>query len=138
MSLKLWHVPVRLAAGAFILNSGLNKRDLEGEAAAGAHGWASSAIKPLAKVDADTFAKGLSTGEMALGGALLAPFVPSWLAGVALTGFATGLLQLYRSTPGMTEADGIRPTEKGTPVAKDIWLLGIGLALVLDRLTDRR
>jgi len=138
MSLKLWHVPVRLAAGAFILNSGVTKRTLEGEAAAGVHGWASSAIPPLGKVDADTFARGLSRGEMALGGLLLAPIVPSWLAGTALTGFATGLLQLYRSTPGMTEADGIRPTQQGTPVAKDVWLLGIGLALVIDGLTGRR
>lgn len=138
MPLKLWHIPVRVAAGAFILNSGMNKRTVEGEAAAGMQGWAASAIPPLGKVDADTFARGLSAGEMALGGALLAPIVPSWLAGVALTGFAAGLLQLYRSTPGMTQADGIRPTDKGTPVAKDVWLLGIGLALVLDRLSDRR
>ena len=138
MPLKLWHVPVRVAAGAFILNSGINKRTLEGDAAAGMQGWAASAMPALGKVDADTFAKGLSTGEMALGGALLAPFVPSWLAGTALTGFAAGLLQLYRSTPDMTEADGIRPTQKGTAVAKDVWLLGIGLALVIDGLTGRR
>jgi hypothetical protein len=27
---------------------------------------------------------------------------------------------------------GLRPTQQGTPIAKDVWLLGIGAALVLD------
>lgn len=33
MASRAWHVPLRLTAGAFILNSGLSKRDLPGEAA---------------------------------------------------------------------------------------------------------
>jgi hypothetical protein len=36
----------------------------------------------------------------------------------------------------MTEADGIRPTAAGTAIAKDVWITGIGLALVVDGLID--
>jgi hypothetical protein len=30
-----------------------------------------------------------------------------------------------------------RPTQQGTAVAKDVWMLGIGLGLVLDALLSR-
>jgi hypothetical protein len=30
-------------------------------------------------------------------------------------------------------ADGIRPTAAGTPMAKDIWMFGIAVALIVDR-----
>ncbi len=29
------------------------------------------------------------------------------------------------------------PTQQGIPLAKDVWMLGIGLGLVIDDLTDR-
>jgi hypothetical protein len=37
---KLSHIPLRVATGAFILNSGLSKKGLEGQAAEGVHGVA--------------------------------------------------------------------------------------------------
>jgi hypothetical protein len=37
----------------------------------------------------------------------------------------------------MTREDGIRPTQQGTPLAKDVWMLGIGVGLMVDALTDR-
>ena len=40
---------------------------------------------------------------------------------------------MYLKTPGMTLEDGIRPTPEGTGLAKDIWMLGIAAALILDR-----
>jgi hypothetical protein len=33
----------------------------------------------------------------------------------------------------MTLEDGIRPSPQGTGLAKDIWMLGLAAALVLDR-----
>ncbi|WP_258006473.1 hypothetical protein [Arthrobacter sp. AFG20] len=33
----------------------------------------------------------------------------------------------------MTQADGIRPSQQGTALAKDVWTFGIAVALVLDR-----
>ena len=130
--MKLAHIPLRVATGAYILNSGLNKQNLEGEAAEGVHGMASNAIPALKKIPPEQFAKILSTGEIALGVALLIPFVPSALVGVALTGFAAGLVQLYLKTPGMRNEGSIRPTPQGIGLAKDVWLLGSGMTLVLD------
>ena len=130
--MKLAHIPLRVATGAYILNSGLNKQNLEGGAAEGMHGMASNAIPALKKFPPEQFAKILSTGEIALGAALLIPFVPSALVGIALTGFAAGLVQLYLKTPGMRQEGGVRPTPEGLGLAKDVWLLGSGMTLVLD------
>ena len=43
MAFKAWHIPVRLATGAYILNSGLSKRDADEETAKGLHGFATTA-----------------------------------------------------------------------------------------------
>ncbi len=130
MSFRLSHVPLRVTAGSFILNSGLSKWSGDAEAAAGIHGFASGAYPVIKKVEPPVFLKALAVGEMVLGAALLAPVVSARKAGLGLTGFSAGLLGLYFRTPGMR--DGIRPTEQGTAIAKDVWLLGIGTSLLLD------
>ena len=130
--MKLAHLPLRAATGAYILNSGLSKKSLEGQAAEGVHGMAVGAIPALKKIPPDQFARILSTGEIALGAALLIPFVPSALVGAALVGFSAGLVQLYLKTPGMRQAGSIRPTQDGLGLAKDVWLLGAGMTVVLD------
>ena len=56
------------------------------------------------------------------------------MAGAALTGFSAALLALYLRTPGMTREDGVRPTPDGLGVAKDVWMLGIGVGLLVDGL----
>jgi hypothetical protein len=134
---KTWHVPVRLATGAFILNSGLTKRSMPQEGAARLHGFATTAHPEFKSVEATTFAKLLSTSEIMLGGALLFPAVPSWLAGAGLTAFSLGLMRLYLNGPGLRTEGSLRPSEQGIGIAKDSWLLGIGLALLVDSVTDR-
>ncbi|MEU0960585.1 hypothetical protein [Micromonospora aurantiaca (nom. illeg.)] len=136
--MRLSHAPLRVAIGAYILNSGLGKRGLEGEAAAGMHGMAARAMPQLRQIPPDRFAVLLSRGEVALGAALLAPFVPSLLAGAALTAFGAGLVQLYLKTPGMREGSSLRPSQEGIGLAKDVWLVGAGLTLVLDSLVRHR
>lgn len=133
----MWHIPVRAAAGAFILNSGLSKlKSDEEELHKGIHGMASTAYPQLASIDPKTFTKALGAGETALGAALLAPFVGPGLAGAALTTFSAGLMGLYLRVPGMTQ-DGIRPSQQGIALAKDSWLLSIGVALMLDRASKK-
>lgn len=138
MKFRLWHVPVRLATGAYILNSGLNKLKAQDEEMhKGIHGMASGAYPPLEGMDPKTFTKVLGAGETALGATLLAPFVGPGLAGLGLTAFAGGLLGMYFRTPGMTQEDGIRPTQQGTALAKDSWMAAIGSALVIDSVASR-
>jgi hypothetical protein len=123
------NIPLRLTAGAFILNAGITKWTAGEQAATGMHGMAAGTYPFLKSVQAPQFLKLLSGGEMALGAALLLPFVPAAVAGAGLTAFAGGLLGLYLRTPGMHE--NLRPTQQGTAIAKDVWLLGIGTSLLL-------
>lgn len=135
--MRLSHLPLRLTTGAFILNSGLSKRGLPPEAAAGMQGMAVNAVPQLGKVSPATFGTGLAYGEIALGAALLSPFVSPLVAGAALTAFGAGLVQMYLNTPGLTaEGSSFKPSQDGTGIAKDIWMVGAGLALVIDGLTD--
>jgi hypothetical protein len=129
--------PGRIASGAFILNSGLGKWSADEETAARLHGMAAGTYPFLAKLKPRDFAKLLAAGEIALGAALLLPVVPDALAGAGLTAFSAALLGMYVRTPGMRKEDGIRPTQQGVPLAKDVWMLGIGVGLVVDALTDR-
>lgn len=131
----LRQLPVRVAIGAFVLHSGLGKRNADQEAAEQMHGWASSTYPVLRRIEARRFASLLAAGEIATGAALLAPFVPAAVAGLALTGFAGALLGLYAKTPGMRQEGSIWPTEQGTALAKDVWMLGAGLSLVVDGVT---
>jgi hypothetical protein len=130
-------LPLRLASGAIILHSGLSKAEADEEAATGLHGMASGTYPFLSKLDPRRFTRLLSKAEIALGTALLIPVVPPLLAGAAVTAFAGGLLGLYLRTPGMREEGSLRPTQQGLIVAKDIWLLAIGLSMVLEELGDR-
>jgi uncharacterized membrane protein YphA (DoxX/SURF4 family) len=131
----LRQLPARVTTGAYVLNSGLGKLHADQEAAESMQGWAASTYPVLGKLDPKQFATLLAAGEIATGLALLVPFVPAMVAGAALTGFAGALLGLYLRTPGMRKEGSLRPTEEGISLAKDVWLLGIGLSLVLDDAT---
>jgi hypothetical protein len=138
LPVKIRRFPVRTAIGAFILNSGLEKRSADEETAKHLHGFAAGAYPVVQNVDSVTFAKALSAGEIAVGAALLLPMVPTMTAGLALTAFSGGLLGLYLRTPGLRKPGSLRPTQDGTAIAKDVWLLGAGLGLVIDALTTRK
>ena len=124
--MSIAQIPLRLTAGAFILNSGINKTKISEEQAEQMRDLAANGVPFLKDMTPKQFKQFLTAGELGVGAALLLPFVPGWLAGAALTAFSTGLLSMYKNTEGMTEPDGIRPTEQGTAVAKDVFLFGIG------------
>ncbi len=133
---KASHLPPRMAAGAFILNSGVGKLSADDETAAQLHGFASGAYPFLAKLKPRDFVRLLAGAEIVLGSALLLPVVPSAVAGAGLTAFSGGLLGLYARTPGMRKEGSPFPTQQGIALAKDSWMMGIGLGLVIDDLTD--
>ncbi len=130
-------LPGRLATGAFILNAGVGKLSVDEETAARLHGMAVGTYPFLAQLKPKDFARLLAVSEIALGSALLLPVVPAGLAGAALTAFSGGLLGMYLKTPGMRRDGSLRPSQQGTALAKDVWMLGIGLGLIADDLTSR-
>jgi hypothetical protein len=138
MAFKAWHVPVRVATGAIVLNAGLRKRSADEETAKGLHGFATTAYPEFEDTPPEKFASMLSTGEIAVGALVLTPIVPTAVAGLALTTFAALLMRLYLKAPGLREEGSLQPTEQGTAIAKDVWMLAIGTALTIDGLTDRR
>ncbi|MFD7058831.1 hypothetical protein [Streptomyces sp. NPDC059906] len=137
LPIELRHVAPRLATGAFILNSGLAKRGADEQTAAMMHGMAKHTYPFLGRLRPATFLRLLSAGEITLGAALLLPVVPTAVAGIGLTAFSAGLVGLYLRTPGMREEGSLRPTQDGTALAKDTWMLGIGIGFVVDGATGR-
>ena len=138
LPITLSEIAPRISAGAFILNSGLGKQGADEGTAAGLHGFASGTYPFLKSVDPATFVRVLSYSEIAVGAALLTPFVPTAVAGPVLTGFSGGLLGLYLNTPGMRKPGSLAPTEQGLSIAKDSWLLGIGIGLFTRGLMERK
>lgn len=134
LSAKLRRAPLRIATGAFILNSGLEKFRGDEEHAKGMHGMASGAYPQLDKVDHKLFFKGLAATETALGAALLLPIVPPAAAGLGLAAFSGGLLGMYWRTPSLHRDGDPRPTPEGVAIAKDSWMFGIGTSLLIDAL----
>lgn len=85
-SAKARRLPGRLAAGAFILNSGLRKWSADEETAARLHGMAAGTYPFLNRMKPKDFARLLSIGEIALGSALLLPAVPAAAASPSVAG----------------------------------------------------
>ena len=138
LAVKLHDVPGRLVAGAYILHAGLGKWGADEERAAGLHGAAANAYPFFKNMKPKQFATMLSAAEIATGTALLLPVVPTALAGLALTGFAGGLVTMYLRTPGMHQEGSVWPTPQGNALSKDSWLLGLGVGMVLDAVGRRR
>lgn len=138
MAFKARRIPLRLATGAFILNSGLGKLSADEGTAKQLHGFATGTYPFLGKLDDQTFVKTLARGEIALGALLLVPVVPVGLAGLALTGFSAGLLGMYLKTPGLRKEGSLAPTPDGLAISKDVWMLGTGLGLLVDAWTERK
>lgn len=135
-SIKARQVPPRLATGAYILNSGLSKLSADEATAAQLHGFAAGTYPFLKKLKPKDFVQILAATEITLAAALLIPVVPGIVAGAGLTAFAGGLLGLYANTPGMRKPGTPLPTEDGTVLAKDIWMAGLGIGLIVDDLTS--
>jgi hypothetical protein len=138
LPITLSEIAPRISAGAFILNSGLGKRGADAETAAGMHGFAAGTYPFLKSIPPQQFVQGLATAEIVVGAAMLTPFVPTFVAGALLTGFSGGLLGLYLRTPGMRKPGSLAPTEQGLALAKDSWLVGIGIGLMTRGLIERK
>ena len=90
----------------------------------------------LERIPPERFIRLLAASEIAIGSTLLVPVVPSLVAGAALTGFSGSLLTMYLRTPALHKPGSVWPTQAGTAVSKDVWMLGIGVGLIAGSLTD--
>jgi uncharacterized membrane protein YphA (DoxX/SURF4 family) len=132
LRLNARNIPTRLTTGVYILHAGWDKWRGSKELAGGVHGMAAGAFPFLRGIPPTTFLKALAGGELAVAGALLTPAVPNRLAGASLTAFAGSLITMYLRTPALHKPGSIWPTQAGTGVSKDVWMLGIGLGLFID------
>jgi hypothetical protein len=130
--MRMANLPERLSAAVIILNAGAGKLRADDDRAAAVHGMAAGAYPFLADMPAGQFTRLLGASELVLGGALVLPVVGDGLAGLGLAAFAAGLLGLYAKTPGLRREGSVLPSPQGTAIAKDVWLLGIGLGLMAD------
>jgi uncharacterized membrane protein YphA (DoxX/SURF4 family) len=137
LPLKARDVPGRLATGAFILHSGWEKLHADAEQATRTHGMAVGAFPFLASIPPQRFMRALAIGELAVGSLLLTPVVPSGVAGAALTGFSGALMGMYARTPALRRPGSVWPSPAGTGVAKDSWMVGMGLGFLVDALAQR-
>jgi uncharacterized membrane protein YphA (DoxX/SURF4 family) len=133
---KLRDLPGRITTGGYILHSGLEKWKADEARAKALHSMASGAFPVLKDIPPEQFLRMLAASEIAIGTALLVPFIPTALAGAALTGFSGSLLAMYARTPEMRKPGSIWPSRSGMAVSKDVWMLGIGLGLTIDGLTS--
>jgi hypothetical protein len=62
--------------------------------------------------------------------------VPARLAGAGLTAFALGTLGVYLRPPACAKRAAFVPPT-GHPPAKAAWMVGIGLALMIDEVAGR-
>ena len=81
-------------------------------------------------------------GRLATGAFILNAGVGKWSAdeetAARLHGMAMGTFPfLAKLKPGMRREHSMRPTGQGTALAKDVWMLAIGLGLVVDGLAQR-
>jgi uncharacterized membrane protein YphA (DoxX/SURF4 family) len=132
LSAKLRRAPLRVAAGAYMVNSGVTTFNVDDETAKSLHGMASARYPVLGKLEPNVFARTLAIGEIAVGAILLLPIVPPFIAGTALVGFSGAQLNMYWDTPGMHYEGSLRPTPEGAPISETVWMFGIGVGLMTD------
>jgi uncharacterized membrane protein YphA (DoxX/SURF4 family) len=126
-------IPERIVTGAFILHSGVAKWRGTPQQAAALHGLASAAYPVLRAIPPTRFLRLLAVGEAVTGAALLTPIVSDQKAGALLSIFSGALVTMYWRTPTLRKPGSIWPTPAGIAVSKDVWMLGIGAALLMGK-----
>ena len=108
--LKPRNLPTRIATGAYILHTGLEKWHGDEQRAIAIHGMAAGAYPIFKGMPPTRFLRLLAAAEIAVGTALLLPFVSNARAGAALTGFSGGLVVMYLRTPALHKPGSYWPT----------------------------
>lgn len=132
MSKKLTNAILRGVSGATIINAGVEKLGLSNGSAGFLKGMAAKGFPFLSRLDDAQFGKLLAAGEITVGATLLAPFIPTRVAGLGLALFSGGMLTMYFRTDEFTKDDGVRPAGEGVSVSHNAWLVAIAAALLAE------
>lgn len=135
---RLTNLPERIAAGAYVLSSGLTKLQSDAARAGALRATPASSYTVPGELPAESFTKLLGVAECAVGGTLLLPLLGDGLAGVSLSAVAGGLLGLHLKTSAVRQEGGLRPSQQGELFTGDAVLLGIGLSLMGHSVGARR
>jgi len=127
--------PIRLTAGAFVLNSGVSTFNASDQKAKRLQTSAAKLVPQVERMDPRTFAKALAAGEVTLGTALMLPIVPPAIAGLGLSAFAASLLATRQPISGQNSDEPGETSTAAVPGATEAWMLGSGVSLLLDALT---
>ena len=126
-------LPLRLSSGSFLVWVGSRKVQRPGEHTDLLEFASHSTpfLKRFFGARPERFATVLGTMEVSLG-LWLASGIARRAAGVALTGFSLTTFSLVYTVPGnRVEGSWWEPSSQGLSISKDVWMLGIGLALAL-------
>ena len=137
LPIKARDLPGRVTTGAYILHAGLQKWHADEARAAAVHGVAASAFPVLKRLPSAKFVRLLAMGEVGTGAALLTPLVPTSVAGAALSAFSASAAGHVCAHTCHAVPGSIWPSQAGTAVSKDVWMLGIGLGFLADAWTSR-
>ena len=107
LPVKLHHLPQRIAAGGFILNSGISKLSADEATTEQLYGFAVGTYPFLSKLKPKDFVRLLAATEITLGSALILPIIPSALAGAGLAGVFRRAARAVRQDAG--DAQGGQP-----------------------------
>ncbi len=124
---RIANQPIRLVAGASMLNDGMEKLNADEMRASAVPEMAEEAGPGSEGMPTEPFVKVMSVAEVGIGAALVLPLLPDRLVGLFLTAFVGGKFLLRGQNDGI---DQLRPTTTQPKPAKDAWLLGIGLTLL--------
>lgn len=121
---------LRGVSGAYFLQSGIGKLGMPAEAASGLQQFAATGVPQVSSLEPGIFGKVVSWSEIGVAASLLTPVVSNRVAGLALGAINAGFLSIYFRNDQMTQKDGIRPSEAGTGLSKDLFIAAIAGALI--------
>jgi uncharacterized membrane protein YphA (DoxX/SURF4 family) len=128
-------LPLRASTGGFLVWSGLRtlQRPRRGDALLTAAAHSAPALEDVFGAEPARFARLVGAAQLGLGAWVVSGAWPR-ASGLALATYAAGPLSLLFTVPGnRATGSSWEPSERGTALAKDVWLLGAGLSLALRR-----
>jgi hypothetical protein len=124
---RIANQPIRLVAGASMVNAGMEKLNADYTPILAVPETADGVGPPLVRTPTGPFVKLLGAAEVGIGAALVLPLLSDVLVGLFLTAFVGAKFLARRQNEGV----GQPPQATTRPnLVKETWLFGIGVTLL--------